>query len=94
MQARHDRAMRDVGTLEARCPFCGKIQHITRKAAKRHVRSLPREHLSVYRCPAGTDMFHVGHLPEKVLSGDTDRRTMFAHTRRKCADRATMGAHN
>lgn len=94
MQAARDRALRDTGAFEDPCPFCRKIQHVTRKSAKRHVRDYPGQHLSVYRCPAGTGTYHVGHLPEPVVRGIADRHDLFADTRQKCARRATMSGRN
>lgn len=53
------------------CPTCGKRCYKTRAAAKRtRKRRFPGERMSVYLCG---DLYHLGHLPSRVISGDKPR---------------------
>lgn len=76
-QARHDRHMRDIGSLYDLCPYCQKVQHVTRKAAKSMTRRFPHDKWTVYRCPSGTGMFHTGHKAAAITRGEVGRLEIY-----------------
>lgn len=58
-----------------RCQPHGKMLFRNRKLAKLHARRLhPAEHLNPYECEGVPGMWHYGHLPAAVASGDISRR--------------------
>lgn len=60
----------------ARCPDCGKLCYLTRKAAKRASRRMATP-MSAYRCG---DFWHNGHMPQIVKTGCLDRRNLTNRT--------------
>ena len=69
LQARYEKRQRDVGSVGARCPYCGKTQFTTRSAAKRCAKRYPTEKYAVYRCPHDTGFWHLGHLSPRIKWG-------------------------
>src|SRR5699024_5815486 len=69
MQARHDKMLRDKGTVFSRCWECGKVQYTTRSAAKKASKRYPQDKMAVYRCPKGTGMWHIGHMSQQIKWG-------------------------
>ena len=54
------------------CNGCGKRGYHTKRDAKRarsRTRGTIEGHLSIYRCVACPELWHVGHLPTQVLDG-------------------------
>lgn len=57
-----------------RCAHCGKINYNSRKAAKAYARRRSLVGLSAYRCQhSKVEVWHLGHLPDSVRSGDAPR---------------------
>jgi hypothetical protein len=58
------------------CDSCRKRGYYTRKAARAGARTYhPNEKgVSVYECPEGTGMWHIGHLPRVVVERGTVAR--------------------
>lgn len=51
----------------------GKRRYTTRKYARRARNATPSVgHLSIYRCEF-CDFYHLGHMPDDVRRGDTDK---------------------
>lgn len=73
MQARHDKYLRDMGTVGARCGYCGKVQYTTRSAAKKATKRYPADKFSVYRCVDGGDFWHIGHQSTRITFGYESR---------------------
>ena len=69
MEARWRKRDREVGTTHRRCTWCGKIEYTTRSAAKKTAKKFPGHKYSVYRCPHGTGMFHLGHQSRWITQG-------------------------
>lgn len=57
------------------CAACGKRSFATRKLAKDMARQVDRT-MRVYQCD-GSGAWHMGHLPDAVIQGDIDRRTIY-----------------
>jgi hypothetical protein len=59
------------------CSACHKRGYPTRKAARAAARAANRGHMQAYECPAMVEgaqpLWHVGHLPAKVLRGRWDK---------------------
>jgi ribosomal protein L32 len=83
-QARHE----DSGVVKwaslTVCPACGKKTYPNKKAAKLAAKNLyPDDHLSAYRCRSTKDVrptpapWHVGHLDERIMTGQMDRRDAY-----------------
>jgi hypothetical protein len=65
------------GPWEIPCQLCGKRFYVSKAVAKLDIRRRFRgQHMSVYRCPARRDFWHVGNLPRKVVQGKVDRRVL------------------
>lgn len=83
-QARHtDTGVNKWSSLTV-CPACGKRTYPDRKAAKAASKALyPEDHLSPYRCRSTKDVrptpapWHVGHLDERIMTGELDRRDAY-----------------
>lgn len=57
-----------------RCTHCGKLNYNSRKAAKAYARRRSLVGLSAYRCQhSKVEVWHLGHLPDYVRSGDAPR---------------------
>lgn len=69
----------DPETATARCLApCGKLPYIRRRAAKLAIRQMRGcghgdSHLTVYRCRAAREFFHIGTLPAPVIAGEIGR---------------------
>lgn len=64
-----------------RCPDCGKLRYLTRKAARLVIRRMRWRdgRLSAYRCG---DWWHIGHTPGIIRRGEVSRAE-FDPTRRR-----------
>lgn len=51
------------------CPDCGKRSYAHRKAAKAEIRRINGTRMREYRCPTTRTYFHIGHLPDAVVTG-------------------------
>lgn len=60
----------------------GKVQYATRKQARRSAKKLAAEKLNVFLCPT-CHWFHVGHLPQRVRSGEISKDAWLKTTRRR-----------
>jgi hypothetical protein len=59
------------------CQGCGKRTYETRRDAKKAARDyLPAHHISAYTACSGVG-WHAGHLPARVLVGDTTRTAYY-----------------
>ncbi len=54
------------------CLACGKRGYVTKQDAKRALRQL-RDGMNAYRCRVGGIGWHLGHLPQSVVSGEQGR---------------------
>lgn len=63
------------------CPGCGKYSYESRKHAKAHARKLSRTDLSAYPCPHNPHMWHLGHLPRRVVEGRAGREDITPRSR-------------
>lgn len=52
------------------CRDCRKYGFHTRKDAKRMEKQYPEEHMRPYRCLVDGNLWHLGHLPDRVRQGD------------------------
>lgn len=59
------------------CDPCEKLLYVDRKTARRVVRLHHEDHKSVYRCPVNQSLFHVGGVPDEVISGQISRSEYF-----------------
>lgn len=55
------------------CTYCGKQSYKSRNHAKDAARRYSHTRLSPYRCPTGSGMWHLGHLPLDVVHGVISR---------------------
>jgi hypothetical protein len=60
----------DYDTYVGFCEPCGKRLYTSRKLAKQAADRRPAERLREYRCPVQPGFFHIGHLPQRVRTGD------------------------
>lgn len=61
------------------CEVCEKRLYTTRKSARKAIKEARDGRMRPYRCSDQPDMFHVGHLPQRVRTGDV---TVAEHYRR------------
>lgn len=54
------------------CEHTGKLQHASRKAARRFAAANELGGLNAYECTA-CDFWHLGHLPAMIRDGDAVR---------------------
>jgi hypothetical protein len=59
------------------CPQCQKLLYTDRKTAKKVARQHHEDHKSVYPCPINPILFHVGGVPDEVISGALTRGEYF-----------------
>lgn len=86
-QARHDsKGARKWDSLTV-CPACQKKTYPNKKAAKLAAKNLyPDDHLSAYQCRSTKDVrptpapWHIGHLDERIMTGEMDRRAAYDPT--------------
>ena len=52
------------------CRDCAKYGFHTRRDAKKMEKQYPEEHMRPYQCPVDEAFWHLGHLPDRVRSGD------------------------
>lgn len=64
----------------ARCTYCGKLIYASRKIARTAAKKIhgKSQHFSAYECrqatKAGfTNMWHIGHLPKMIITGQAKR---------------------
>jgi hypothetical protein len=57
-------------TAAGRCPTCGKVRYLTRRGARKVARRRSMRTVSAYRCG---DFWHLGHLPDRVRTGQDSR---------------------
>lgn len=58
------------------CEDHGKLLYGTRRAA-RNIAKQHTAHMNVYRCDIIDWYWHVGHLAEPIIRGETDRKTLY-----------------
>lgn len=58
------------------CETCGKRCFFSKAAARTEAKVVDRN-CRPYRCPQDRSLWHYGHLPKAVLSGDIDRRRLW-----------------
>lgn len=68
-------ASRSRGSL-GRCLTHDKLSFWTRQEAKNHAREHHSSHKSTYYCEE-TNCYHVGELAAPIISGDSDRKTIY-----------------
>lgn len=59
------------------CPGCGKRGYYSRKAARKAAQAASLRGLNAYRCKVwDEELWHLGHLPDPVRDGKTDRGSL------------------
>lgn len=77
-----------------RCVHCDKRVYVSRGDAKRAALSLPpteRRRLRAYRCPHSEGMWHLGHLPPRVIRGYAPRARLIRTPRSAFSEVRTVG---
>lgn len=60
------------------CTPCNKMGHRSRKAARNERKDLRiGGKPAAYPCPHDTGLWHLGHLPQAVRSGEKDRAAIY-----------------
>lgn len=65
------------------CPACGKVGYIDKRQAKARIRQMEHREgrLNAYRCVEQPDLWHVGHQPHDLTTGEVARAELKARRR-------------
>lgn len=59
------------------CEACRKRLYVSRKQAKKAIREKRDSRLRPYACPVQPLLVHVGHIPQRVKTGDITAREYY-----------------